>query len=116
MIDPEFFANLINLRIKALSDEREQFAHNATEVELDQTRVGRLSRMDAMQMQQMELELSRRQQRELAALQNALNRIDEGDYGLCFECGEEINPKRLEIDLVATLCISCAQRRENLGT
>lgn len=81
-------------------------------VELDQTRVGRLSRMDALQMQQMELALSRRQQQELIALQHALKRVENGEYGECFECGKEINPKRLEIDLVATLCISCAAQKE----
>lgn len=82
-------------------------------MELDQARVGRLSRMDAMQIQQMELALSRRQQGELAGLKNALKRLDDGEFGKCLECGEEIDPRRLEIDPVATLCISCATKRES---
>ena len=85
---------------------------DSAKVELDQTRVGRLSRMDAMQVQQMELALKRRQTRELMALGRALKRIDEGEYGYCLECGEEINPNRLDIDPSATHCIQCASARE----
>ncbi len=66
-----------------------------------------------MQMQQMELALSRRLSRETAALGHALERIESEEFGECFECGEEINPKRLEIDLSATLCIRCAEKRES---
>ena len=82
-------------------------------VELDQTRVGRLSRMDAMQMQQMSIELERRRNRELVALDSALKRIEDGDYGYCAACDESINPKRLEIDPVNTLCIDCANKQES---
>ncbi len=82
-------------------------------VELDQTRVGRVSRMDALQQQQMDLALRRRQEGELAALDNALRRIEDGVYGECLECGGAINPKRLEIDPAATHCIDCASALEH---
>ncbi len=68
--------------------------------------------MDAMQMQQMNLETNRRRQRELVALDAALSRIEEDNYGYCGVCDEEIDPKRLEIDLVAVLCINCANKQE----
>jgi len=113
MIDPDYFRGLINQRIESLRQRQEQKDPEANSVELDQTRVGRLSRMDAMQMQQMGLELERRQKAELSALLHALKRIDSGEFGECLECGEAINPRRLEIDLCATLCICCAQHREN---
>ncbi len=113
MTDLKYFSDLINEKIRMLTADRVKASQKETVVELDQTRVGRLSRMDAMQMQQMALEMSRRQQRQLGALENALRRIDGGDFGRCFECDEDINPKRLEIDPIATLCISCAERREN---
>lgn len=112
MIDLDYFKPLVQQQIAMLEQRQSQVDPQAHSVELDQTRVGRLSRMDAMQMQQMEIELSRRQKVELAALQHALLRIQDGEFGECLECGEEINPKRLEIDLTATLCISCAERRE----
>ncbi len=79
-------------------------------VELDQTRVGRLSRMDAMQSQQMNLESKRRRQLELTRIKRALKRIEDDDYGDCAECGESINPKRLEVDPAADYCIQCADK------
>lgn len=80
-------------------------------VELDQQSVGRLSRMDAMQGQALAQEADRRRQSRRLALELALRRIDEGEYGDCTECGEPIAVKRLEIDPAAALCISCASRR-----
>jgi RNA polymerase-binding transcription factor len=77
-------------------------------VELDQQAVGRLSRMDALQVQAMALEASRRRKGELRRITAALARIDEGEFGYCLECGEEIAARRLELDPTAPLCIGCA--------
>lgn len=65
-----------------------------------------------MQQQQMELALKRRHRIELQALDDALRRMDEGSYGECQECGETIDPRRLEIDPAATHCIVCAAALE----
>ena len=81
-------------------------------VELDQTRVGRLSRMDAMQAQAMSKETGRRRRQKLIQIEAALRRIDENDYGICQECGEEIATARLEFDPTMLLCIECASARE----
>ena len=81
-------------------------------VELDQSRVGRLSRMDAMQAQAMSIETGRRRRMHILAINTALARIENGDYGDCYDCGETINPKRLEADPAARLCISCAEAQE----
>ena len=81
-------------------------------VELDQTRVGRLSRMDAMQAQAMSQETGRRRRQHIMAIDTALERISAGEFGECFECGELINPKRLEADPSASLCIRCAEALE----
>lgn len=80
-------------------------------VELDQTRIGRLSRMDAMQSQAMAKELGRRSERELAGVIAALQRIEEGEYGLCRRCEEEIGKARLRANPAAALCIDCADGR-----
>ncbi len=77
-------------------------------VELDQQAVGRLSRMDALQVQAMALETSRRRGVELRRIAAALARIDEGEYGYCLVCGDEIAARRLELDPAAPLCIGCA--------
>lgn len=82
----------------------------AETVELDQSRVGRLSRMDAMQAQAMSVESKRRRQIKLQRIKTALKRIDDEEYGLCLKCEEEIDPKRLEFDPSAVLCIECANK------
>jgi len=80
----------------------------AAVVELDQTRVGRLSRMDALQGQAMSQETERRRVIQLHKIAVALKRIERDDYGYCTECGEEIAFRRLEFDPATTLCIDCA--------
>ncbi len=77
-------------------------------VELDQQSVGRLSRMDAMQQQEMAQAEARRRTSDLARIDQALKRHEEDEYGWCAECGEPIACKRLEIDPAAHLCINCA--------
>ena len=77
-------------------------------VELDQQSVGRLSRMDALQVQAMALETERRRARALLRVEAALKRCDEGEFGYCIECGEEIPVRRLKIDPAAPLCVDCA--------
>lgn len=87
---------------------------SAAVVELDQAKVGRLSRMDAMQAQAMAKASSNRRQAMLVKITAALKRIDDGDYGVCRECEEVINPKRLEFDPTAIYCINCASKEEAL--
>jgi len=81
-------------------------------VELDQQSIGRLSRMDAIQGQQMAQASKRRREQALQRIDAALRRIAEGDYGYCVECGEDLDPKRLEIDPTAQLCVQCLSDNE----
>jgi len=85
----------------------------ARTVELDQSRVGRLSRMDALQVQAMSLETQRRRQLELQRITAALHRMEEDEYGFCVKCGEEIAIERLELSPAAPLCITCADQSEH---
>ena len=50
--------------------------------------------------------------RELAAVDGALARIDEGSYGVCSDCGEDIPPARLDANPSATRCTRCQQEFE----
>lgn len=79
-------------------------------VELDQTRMGRLSRMDALQGQAMSKEAKRRRELEMQKIGSALQRIEAGDYGYCVSCDELISLGRLEVDPSASLCIECAEK------
>lgn len=91
----------------------QQMGEDATKpVELDQSRVGRLSRVNALQSQAMSVEAQRRRQAELKRIAAALDRMDEDDYGDCESCGEEIAPARLMVDPAATHCIKCATEAE----
>lgn len=78
-------------------------------VELDQQSVGRLSRMDALQGQAMAQASERQRRLDLQKIEAALKRLEEGDYGYCLDCGDEIAEKRLEIDPAAALCVTCAR-------
>ena len=76
-------------------------------VALDQSKVGRLSRMDALQAQQMAQETARRRQLQIQKIDSALLRIEAGDYGYCNICGEKIGVARLGFDPASTRCIGC---------
>jgi DnaK suppressor protein len=47
----------------------------------------------------------------LAGVDRALEKVDEGTYGLCDDCGQAISPERLEAMPSATLCVTCSARR-----
>lgn len=79
-------------------------------VKLDQSSVGRLSRMAAMQSQAMALESKRRREIQLTRIGAALERIIEQEYGFCAQCGEEINRRRLMVDPANPFCVDCASR------
>ena len=81
-------------------------------VELDQTRQGRLSRMDALQVQAMAAESERRRAAELTRIEAALKRMEEGDYGYCLSCDEAISAARLGFDPTVATCIDCARDAE----
>jgi len=64
--------------------------------------------MDALQVQAMALETGRRREQEIRMIDAALERIEEGEYGYCVSCGEEILLKRLELDPTTPVCVDCA--------
>jgi DnaK suppressor protein len=92
----------------ALRDLHDSTAESRKPVELDQTSVGRLSRVDAMQRQALALEVERRRGQEKIRIEAALKRIDTGDFGDCVVCGEAIERGRLAIDPTIPTCIRCA--------
>ncbi len=77
-------------------------------VTLDQTMVGRLSRMDAMQGQAMAEAVDARRHGRIRAIDAALIRLEEGEFGWCEDCGEFIGQGRLDVDPTVMRCVSCA--------
>ncbi|MGI9343259.1 MAG: TraR/DksA family transcriptional regulator [Gammaproteobacteria bacterium] len=102
---------LLELR-QSLREVQDTGDDAAATVELDQTRQGRLSRMDALQAQAMSVEAKRRREERLREVGAALARLDSNDFGWCGECGDAIDPRRLDHDPAARLCIGCAENAE----
>ncbi|HSS63045.1 MAG TPA: TraR/DksA C4-type zinc finger protein [Gammaproteobacteria bacterium] len=104
-------------RLKALQADLESVAADGSEasqtVELDQSRVGRLSRMDAIRSQAMSVESERRRALQLSRIRAAIKRIEDGEFGYCLSCGNPIACERLDIDPAAHLCIGCASAAED---
>lgn len=109
-IDVEAFKALLLARRQDLIDTAAASRDERRPVDLDQTKVGRLSRMDAMQAQAMSIETDRRRGREIGRIDAALKRIESGDYGYCLTCGDEIALKRLQTDPATPTCVDCAGR------
>lgn len=103
-----FREKLIARRAELLAEDALS-ADGRAPVTLDQESVGRLSRIDAMQHQAMGLAQARRRKAERGAIDEALRRLDDGEYGYCFKCGEEIAHARLEHSSSVTTCIECAR-------
>ena len=99
-------------RLTARRDELNKLSSISAEdrdaVELDQQSVGRLSRMDAMQRQAMAQAQERARAVELARLEQAMRRLEDGEYGWCATCGDQIAAARLEVDPAAAVCVECA--------
>ncbi|MCB2076010.1 MAG: TraR/DksA C4-type zinc finger protein [Novosphingobium sp.] len=93
-------------------DEEDRISAEArAPVTLEQDSVGRLSRMDALQVQAMALAAEKRRKAERLRIQAALQRIEQDEWGWCLTCGEEIAGTRLEHDPSVTQCVSCASQR-----
>jgi DnaK suppressor protein len=81
-------------------------------VQLDQSAVGRVSRGDALQQQQMALANVRSTELRLTQVKRAQAAHEAGDYGACAECGEPIAFRRLRSRPETPLCVSCQAARE----
>jgi DnaK suppressor protein len=77
--------------------------------------IGRLSRVDAMQLQQMSIELRRQREAQVSRLERALKLIEEGEYGTCPRFEEDIALKRLKAAPDVIFCFDCATALEKRG-
>lgn len=106
--DLQQFETLILSRLEELEQNSVAGQDAQSVVELDQQAVGRLSRMDALQNQAMAKAQQARRDTEAKRLRAALNRISDGEFGYCEDCGDDIPPGRLKLDPAARKCVSCA--------
>ncbi len=100
-------------RQRQLQELVQQAGQHSGPVELDQQAIGRLSRLDAIQQQQMMQAEIRQAKVSLTKVDAALVRLAEGEYGECLECGNAIAEARLALRPEASLCIQCQSDKEN---
>ncbi|MCA9558813.1 MAG: TraR/DksA C4-type zinc finger protein [Myxococcales bacterium] len=108
----ELLADLRALEVE-LEAQLEAGREGARPVTLDQQAIGRVSRIDAIQQQQMASEGLRRTRRRLDQVRRALRRAEDGDdYGLCSRCEEPIGFPRLKARPETPTCLGCQSALE----
>ena len=98
----------IEKRMQELKTTINQLEEASKPVSLDQP-IGRLSRMDSMANQAISGQRLTDSRRTLMRLERALDRVDDENFGVCAECGEDIAMGRLLVVPEATLCVDCAE-------
>ncbi len=102
-------------RLRAELEQQLEIGASATDVvKLDQTLVGRVSRVDALQQQSMALTTRRKIETRLARVKHALSKFEAGDFGYCQRCDEEIGIDRLQAQPESALCLRCQDRSDRL--
>ncbi len=108
--DLEQYEKKLRQRKEELETHSKKSKGTREPVELDQTRIGRLSRQDALMQQAMAEATERQRKIEIQRIEAALKRIESGDFGYCATCDEEIAAARLENDPSVPTCIKCAEK------
>jgi DnaK suppressor protein len=109
-LDPIKDAEQILKEIESETLERLNATEGAADAPQMNSAVGRLTYIDAYQQQQVALHARRKLESQLAAISSALQRVKNGTYGLCVECGTAIPPERLEFVPEAPFCVKCNAR------
>lgn len=102
--DPKIRVELAELHVVSALSKSDR-----APVELDQQSVGRVSRIDSLQVQAMAQASEARRLARIRQLQFTLSRLQDEEFGYCVECGEFIGIARLDIDPAALRCVACAQ-------
>jgi DnaK suppressor protein len=107
----EYFRNILTGQLTALNKEMQQTVNEIKhddEVYADWTDVASVETDKTLQ-----LKIRDRERMLMGKIEEALRRIDEGSFGECERCGEEIAEQRLKARPVTTLCIDCKSEMEN---
>ena len=107
-LDLDAIRRRLETELEELQESSEHSEEARRPVTVDQPSVGRLSRMDALQEQAMAVATEERRQQRRQRIAAALERLEQGGYGFCVRCGDEIAPKRLELDPAVPTCLTCA--------
>ena len=105
----EIKLRLIKLQ-STLQEDIAESKKSSHPVQLDQQSVGRVSRIDAIQQQQMQLASLQRLERRLKQVVTALKKVKDEDFGTCSLCEEPISMNRLRARPESPMCIDCAKK------
>ncbi len=100
------YKKLLLARLDDLKESLSSMKESSKPVDLNDP-IGRLSRMDAIQQQQMILNARKQLEVNLQLVDAALERFEKGTYGYCLQCDEEIDQKRLLAKPEAAFCTKC---------
>jgi len=106
------FRQLLEARREELEAQMSSGDEATKPVILDQQSVGRVSRIDAIQQQQMAIANQQQAAQILQRIELGLQRIERGEYGLCLQCAEPIALARLQAQPFASLCLDCQAASE----
>lgn len=115
-LDTKTLSTLKNLLLKMEKEIEEQLSISeaaAGVVTLDQTSVGRVSRMDAMQQQSMAVSTRQKSSKRLQSVKLALSSLNSGNYGYCKSCDELITTPRLMAQPEAKFCLNCQDKSDH---
>ncbi len=107
-----YLGKQLKLKAAELEAQVEESRQNAEPVALDQQSVGRVSRIDAIQQQQMAVANREQSKLLLKRVYDALRRVESAEYGFCLQCGEAIGFPRLEAQPFTPLCLDCQSAME----
>lgn len=113
----EFFRELLQSRLDALLDEARATVSDLAEG--DENYADPTDRAAAESDRSFLLRIRDRERKLIQKIREALERVEEGTFGLCESCGDEIGDKRLEARPVTTQCIDCkteAEKKERTGS
>ena len=105
----EFFRSLLNQRLQEL---RSEAGKTVEDMDDDENFPDPTDRASMESNRNSVLRIRDRERKLIFKIQEALQRLDGGAYGICEQCGEEIGIERLKARPVTTLCISCKSDQE----
>jgi len=108
--DTEYFKDLLTRRMNELLSE----ANKTVSIMTDEVQKfpDPTDRATLESDRNFELRIRDRERKLIRKIREALQRIEDGTYGICELCGEDISMQRLEARPVTTLCIECKKRQE----
>ncbi len=106
----EYFRKLLQKKLDELLGEADKTLEEMTD--MDDHFPDPTDRASVESDRSFELRIRDRERKLIKKIKKALERIDDGTYGICEGCGEDIGFKRLEARPVTTLCIECKSKQE----